>query len=115
MNALREADFVKVEPKGSFDPYRGPDGTMFFGAHQLTAFSFRKPGPYTIRFVYSTESEKPEQWLGDGRLDSRLTELCEQVSRATLRSNVVRVTILPKGAGAAPIPATRTNGSPQDS
>ena len=100
MNALRERDFVKVPNGKEFDPYQRLDGYGFFSAHQLSKRTFRVPGKYRIRFVYSTASSDIGAWLGDGRrawknkgADNKLATLFARVPKTTIRSNTIAVEI----------------------
>jgi hypothetical protein len=93
MNPLREKDFVKVPPRGRFDPYRRVDDFGFFGAHQLRAETFAVPGTYRIRFVYSTAEADIRKWVSHGR-DPRLVWLFARVPRTTVTSNEIVVEVL---------------------
>jgi hypothetical protein len=93
-NPLREQDFVKVLPGGSFDPYQRFDDYGFFGCSQLSPETFREPGDYRVRFVYSTAEPQARPWLGDGREAPGLTRLLAKVPRTTVTSNTLTVTVV---------------------
>lgn len=99
MNALREADFVVVPPRGAFDPYAPIDDYDFFAACQLEPPSFPKRGRYRIRFTYSTESDDLDAWLGmpspetAGELET-LRSLLARVPKTRVVSDVIEVEIV---------------------
>ena len=93
MNALRVKDFVAVAKGDSFDPYTPDHG--FFSNYQLTALTFRHPGTYRMRFVYSTESTDLRSWQG-GDSDA-LRSLLAQVPKTTVVSNEVTIEIVTPG------------------
>ena len=64
-NQLVSQDFVKVQPKASFYPFKA----AFFNPYILyVAKKTMKPGDYTLRFIYSTQDPSIQKWLGDRRL-----------------------------------------------
>lgn len=97
MNTLREKDFVKVPPGGSFDPYQKIDAYGFFATYQLYSNTFRAAGQYRIRFFYSTDCAEIAKWAGDGvgevRASRTLARLFRQVPKAEASSNEVLVTV----------------------
>lgn len=91
MNTLRKEDFVDLESGHSFDPYQSIDGHGFFGCFQLSEQTFTMPGEYKITFVYSTKSNKLEEWMGDPfpKRSEEVSELWREVPQLELRSNTV--------------------------
>jgi hypothetical protein len=96
-NTLRIKDFAKVPPRGTFDPYQQIDEPGFFPAHQLSAGTFRTPGVYRLRFVYSTKSDDIGAWAGDGgralAANEEIMNLFKQVPRVEVRSNEIVLTV----------------------
>jgi hypothetical protein len=90
MNSLRVADFAKLDPNQSFNPYQPK---RFFSCYQISKGSFAVAGNYTVYFIYSTKERKIENWLGDGRWawkkkrDGELQKLFRQIPKVVLRSN----------------------------
>jgi hypothetical protein len=97
MNTLREQDFVKVPPGGTFDPYQHIDSYGFFGA-SLSPKIFNDAGTYRIRFVYSSNCDDIRAWGGDRREevagDERLLALFAQVPKVEVRSNEFKVLVV---------------------
>ena len=100
-NTLREQDFVPVRPRKSFDPYQKIDDYGFFSAYQLAPETFRRPGEYRIRFIYSTKNDNIVDWAGDGfrkvAVDEKLLGMFKQVPKVEVRSNEFKVTIVEPG------------------
>src|SRR5262245_40982519 len=92
MNPLRDKDFVRVPGGGRFAPYMRVDDYGFFGCYQMSPQTFRNPGEYRLRYVYSTESRDITKWQGDGK--KGLAERFEEVPHGTYRSNEVRVKVV---------------------
>jgi hypothetical protein len=87
---LRAADFKCLSPGEPFDPTTGLPLSTFA--------NFRPPetGIYRYTLELSTESERPEQWLGSFGQDeerSGVLELIARVPRLTVRSNVLDVEV----------------------
>jgi hypothetical protein len=101
MNTLREKDFVKVPPRGKFNPYQRTDDYGFFSAHQLAAHNFNTPGEYRIRFVYSAKEPNIAKWGGDGRdtvaANEKLVNLFKQVPKVEIKSNEIKVIVVEPG------------------
>lgn len=97
MNYLREGDFVRVPPGAKFDPYHGAAGYPAFTTQQILPYTFRAPGKYRIRFLYSTASAIIADWAGDRwhgvAEDQRLTELLRLVPKVEVTSNEVVVEV----------------------
>jgi hypothetical protein len=100
-NELREKDFVKVPPGGTFDPYQEIDEGGFFLSCQLTASAFRTAGEYRIRFVYSTKYDDIIAWVGDGVATAaeykKLLGMFRQVPKVEIRSNEIKIRIVKGG------------------
>ena len=98
MNTLREKDFRKLPPSGTFNPYERIDSYGFFGPYHLTPSLFRMPGEYRIRFVYSSKSNKLVEWSGDDRRkvanDQMLLAMLKKVPRVYITSNEITVTVI---------------------
>ena len=98
VNVLREKDFIKVPPGGTFDPYDRGHG--FFPAIQLHPSTFRKAQEYRIRFVYSTKSEDIAHWRGDdwdrvaAQEKRKIAAMFGQVPKVEVTSNEVKVTVV---------------------
>jgi hypothetical protein len=95
MNSLRPEDFVKVPSGGKFNPY-GIDEHNRSSAYEIFPQWFGAVGEYRIRFVYSTDSERLSDWLGDlGQVSpGKLGELFKQVPKGKVMSNEVKVTVV---------------------
>jgi hypothetical protein len=93
MNRLREKDFVKVPPGKAFDPFQRVDSYGFFSAYQLDPSTFRAPGEYRIRFVYSTKNPAIATWRGDAA-DQKIVGLFRQVPKVEIRSNEIKVCVI---------------------
>ncbi|OAI54779.1 hypothetical protein AYO44_14200 [Planctomycetaceae bacterium SCGC AG-212-F19] len=97
-NTLREKDFVKVRPGGTFDPYQRVDEYGFFSAHQLDPDNFKLLGKYRIRFGYSTKSEDLAAWAGDGgpavAANDRIVAMFKGVSKVEVMSNELMITVV---------------------
>jgi hypothetical protein len=93
MNPLRDKDFVRVPSGGQFDPFMHIDEHGFFGCYQqICRDTFRNPGEYRLRFVYSTRSRDIAKWQGDGK--KGLAERFEEVPHGTYTSNEVRIKVV---------------------
>lgn len=100
-NPLRREDFVTVQPGEVFDPYQTVDDYGFFSCSQLDWHNFAVAGTYRLTWVYSTNSQTPQEWVGDGTLDE-VSELLSQVPRGEARSNSIEVTFAPPPEGYVP-------------
>lgn len=89
VQAIREKDFVLVEPGMSFDPEMKIDN---FGFYRIWAFSSFKPksaGEYKIKLKFSTDSDQPRKWLGRGMVQNqdRVLKLIGDVPKLIVESN----------------------------
>jgi len=95
---LRQDDFVRVAPGGTFDPYQHADHDRSLLAEQLPARYFSAPGEYRITFLYSTVSRGTHDWLVEGVrgafMNKELLSMVARVPRVEVRSNEVRITVL---------------------
>ncbi len=66
VQAIREKDFVLVEPGMSFDPEMKIDNFGFYRIWAFSSFKPQSPGEYKIKLKYSTDSDQPRKWLGHG-------------------------------------------------
>ncbi len=97
-NGLRENDFVKVPPGGTFDPHDHGHGVV--PAIQLHPSTFGKAQEYRIRFVYSTKSDNIVEWRGDdwNRLAAdeklKVVDMLRRVPKVEVTSNVIKLTVV---------------------
>ena len=87
---LRVADFRRLAPGEAFDPTAGMPLATFANLRPA------EPGIYRYALELSTESERPEQWLGSfGQEQDReaVLELIARVPRLTVRSNDLDVEV----------------------
>jgi hypothetical protein len=87
---LRATDFRRLAPGEAFDPTAREGGAAYLPLLTFATFAPQEPGAYTLTLELSTDSERPEQWLGSWGQDrerDRVLELVEQVPPMTLRSN----------------------------
>lgn len=101
MNPLRPQDFVSVQPGKDFDPYARVDDYGFFDNSQMDWHAFAVPGKYRLTWVYSTASEAPQEWLGDGTL-GEVSELLKRVPHGIARSNTVEINVTSPPEGYVP-------------
>ena len=95
MSMLQEGDFVELAP-----------GETLVLAESAGHFSFyqlsQKPGTYWVRYSYATSSGGVEKYYGDERMtegfkvDWKLRELAERIPELSVKSNMVKVVVLPK-------------------
>jgi len=92
---LSDADFTQVPPGFTL---RWP--VELFTAAGIVKRHTAAPGVYQLRFVYSTESDSPDEWLGNGLSAKGLREdrehfgpMITRVPRTTVTSNAVTVTL----------------------
>jgi|GEM_PF-755486 hypothetical protein len=90
LDPLRRRSFVTVEPREQFDPYSRDDGFHFMTYPPMNWRTFAAPGKYRLTWVYSTASNDPQKWVGDGTVDP-IRDLLERVPRGTVRSNTVEI------------------------
>lgn len=76
---LRPSDFRRLAPGDELDPGRLATFAVFAPA---------EPGAYVYSLVLSTESPRPEDWLGAFNQDPSVVELVARVPRLTVRAEV---------------------------
>ena len=76
---LRSSDFRRLAPGEELDPGRLATFAIFAPA---------EPGAYVYSLVLSTESPRPEDWLGAFNQDPSVVELVARVPRLTVRAEV---------------------------
>jgi hypothetical protein len=84
---LRRADFRRLAPGERFDP----TGAGYLPLATFANFRPPEPGTYRCTLSLSTESERPEQWLGRFGQDAERDAVLELVARVpglTLRSEL---------------------------
>ena len=87
---LRATDFRRLAPGEAFDPTARAGGAAYLPLLTFATFAPQQPGAYTLTLELSTESERPDEWLGSWGQDrerDRVLELVEQVPPMTVRSN----------------------------
>jgi hypothetical protein len=87
---LRAADFRRLGPGEAFDPTARAGGAAYLPLLTFATFAPHQPGAYTLTLELSTESERPDDWLGSWGQEperERVLELVKQVPRMTLRAN----------------------------
>ncbi len=87
---LRAVDFRRLAPGEAFDPTAREAGAAYLPLLTFATFAPQQPGAYTLTLELSTESERPDEWLGrwgQAREPDRVLELVKQVPRMTIRSN----------------------------
>jgi hypothetical protein len=87
---LRAVDFRRLAPGEAFDPTAREAGAAYLPLLTFATFAPQQPGAYTLTLELSTESERPDEWLGSWGQDrerDRVLELVKQVPRMTIRSN----------------------------
>jgi hypothetical protein len=93
---LRAADFRRLGPGESFDPTRPEGGAAYLPLSTFATFVPSQAGSYRFMLELSTESPRPEAWLGRFGQDAereRVLELVGRVPRLTVASNVLEVTV----------------------
>jgi len=100
-NALRVADFVHVPAHTTFDPFMKVDQYGFFGSSKLFADNFSKPGKYMFRFVYSSDSNNIDKWMGwpsgmEREHVDQIQDLFSKVPKATIKSNNLMLEFKPR-------------------
>ena len=94
MNVLRTEDFVAIVPGGSFNPF----GKGFFSPYQFHHFPVEQPGVYTVRFSYSTSSDKVADYFGDERMAGlraakpEIQRLFNRIAHVELKSKELKLT-----------------------
>ena len=87
---LRASDFRSLAPGEAFDPTVREAGAAYLPLLTFATFAPQQPGAYTLTLELSTESERPDEWLGSWGQDAereRVLELVRQVPRMTVRAN----------------------------
>jgi hypothetical protein len=86
LNPLLTEDFVRVEPRNDFDPYKH---YIFSKAGKLAHSRFVKAGTYTFKFHYSTENGDIKDWRGSVReTPAEVNELWRKVARVNLECSL---------------------------
>jgi hypothetical protein len=88
---LREADFRRLGPGEAFDPTRSEGGSQYLPLSTFGSFRPMEPAVYRYTLTLSTESDKPEQWLGRFGQDqdrAAVLDLVLRIPRLTLTSGV---------------------------
>lgn len=86
---LRAIDFRSLAPGEAFDPTARVGAAAYLPLLTFATFAPREPGAYTLTLELSTESERPDEWLGSwgqGAERERVLELVRQVPRVTVRA-----------------------------
>jgi hypothetical protein len=87
---LRLQDFRRLAPGESFDPTVAESGAGYLPIYAFANFSPTFAGHFELRLTLSTESEKPEDWLGmlgyPG--EEEVLERLKAVPRVRVESNV---------------------------
>jgi hypothetical protein len=97
MNPLRVEEFVKVPPGGTFNPHQKIDRYGFWSSRQLSPDTFREPGVYRIRFLYSTKNNTIDQWAGSSSevaANAEIMRLFNQVPKVEVHSNEFVLTVI---------------------
>jgi hypothetical protein len=94
---LRETDFRQLNPGEAFDPTQGTGGAAYMPIFTFASFSPNEPGVYSYALLLSTESARPEQWLGrfgqeDAEQEAVLRRIA-QIPRVTTTSNLLEVEV----------------------
>lgn len=94
---LRSTDFRRLGPGEAFDPTRGDGGAAYLPLSTFTTFSPREPGTYAYTLELSTESSRPEEWLGrfgqEAAERASVLELLAHVPRLTVTSNILDIEV----------------------
>ncbi len=93
---LRTAHFRRLGPGESFDPTRRDDETGYMPLATFSTYRPPEPGVYRYELRLSTESERPEQWLGRLGQDAEraaVIELVARVPRVTVVSNNLEIEV----------------------
>jgi hypothetical protein len=94
---LREMDFRQLDPGEAFDPTLGTNGAAYMPIFTFASFSPTEPGVYAYTLTLSTESDRPEDWLGRfGQQEAEQAAVLRrvaQVPRVTTTSNALEVEV----------------------
>jgi hypothetical protein len=77
---LRPSDFRLLEPGQAFDPTRREGGAAYRALSTFHAPVLRERGRYELRLSMSTESARPEEWLGRFGQDEVRAEVLARVA-----------------------------------
>ena len=98
MNKLREKDFVKVPPGGTFDPYQHIDDQGFFSAHELSPEAFRAARQVSrpIHIFHNKRRHRCVAWppSRETASDQKLGSMFEMVPNVEIRSNEIEITVV---------------------
>jgi hypothetical protein len=78
---LREVDFRCLAPGEAFDPTRGEGGAAYLPLATFANFRPDEPGTYRYELTLSTESPRPEDWLGRFGQEPHQAKVLELVAR----------------------------------
>jgi hypothetical protein len=93
---LRVSDFRRLAPREGFDPTQREGGGAYLPLSTFATFRPAEPGIYSYVLTLSTESGRPEEWLGRfGQEAERaaVLDLVARVPRVTVTSNVLEVEV----------------------
>ncbi len=92
---LRSVDFRLLKPKECFDPAKSTGDASYLPLFTFNNFRPSKTGVYEFSLTLSTESARPEQWLGiigyPG--EEKVLELLKEVPHLTIKSNVLTIKV----------------------
>jgi len=89
---LRVADFQRLRPGGAFDPTRRDGAAAYLPLFTFASFCPSERGDYRYTLTLSTESGRPEEWLGRFGQEAVL-DLVARVPRLTVTSNALEVEV----------------------
>jgi hypothetical protein len=93
---LRLVDFQLLAAGGAFDPTKPRAAAAWLPISTFNVFRPDSPGRYELSLTLSTESQRPEQWLGRFGQEADQAAILEriaQVPRLTVRSNVLQLEV----------------------
>jgi hypothetical protein len=94
---LRLTDFRLLQPDEAFDPTTPEGEAAWVPISTFGTFRPAIPGRYQFSLVLSTESQRPEEWLGKFGQDAERSAVLERVSevpRLTARSSPLDIEIV---------------------
>jgi hypothetical protein len=78
---LREVDFRRLAPGEAFDPTRRDGEAAYLPLSTFANFRPDEPGTYRYELTLSTESPRPEDWLGRFGQEPHQAKVLELVAR----------------------------------